>query len=122
MSSTILEPDATAADIQLKVPDPSVLSTYPLVPPDICKFPTAPKVTFADVVKLTIPVALLTIRPVNDQVLVIFGCAAVVTVAADPLAFPVNDPINATVDVMLLVVISPLAKITLASKTPFPTE
>ena len=50
------------------------------MPPDICKFATAPKVTFADVVKLTIPVALLIVSPVNDPVLVIFGCAAVVTV------------------------------------------
>jgi len=75
-------------------------------------------VTLADVVKLTIPVALLTVRPVNDPTEVIFGCALVVTVAAEPLAFPVNDPINATVDVMLLVVISPLARIILAGISP----
>jgi len=50
------------------------------VPPDICKFPTAPKVTFADVVKLTMPVALLIVSPVNEPTEVIFGCAAVVTV------------------------------------------
>ena len=52
------------------------------MPPDICKFATAPKVTFADVVKLIIPVALLTVSPVNEPTEVIFGCAAVVTVPA----------------------------------------
>jgi len=52
------------------------------VPPDICKFATEPKVTLADVVKLTIPVALLTVNPVNEPTEVIFGCAAVVTVPA----------------------------------------
>ena len=38
--------------------------------------------TLADVVKLTIPVALLTVSPVNDPTEVMFGCAAVVTVPA----------------------------------------
>ena len=56
---------------QLSVPDPSVLKTYPPVPPEICKLATAPNVTLAVVVKLTTPVALLTVKPVRLPTLVI---------------------------------------------------
>ena len=76
-----------------KLPNPSVFKLYPAVPPDICKFATAPKVTFPDVVKSTIPVALLTVSPVNDPTEVIFGCALVVTVPA-VVAAPDNAPTN----------------------------
>ena len=42
-------------------------------------------------VAFTIP---FTVNPVNVPTLVIFGCAAVVTVAAEPVALPVNAPVN----------------------------
>ena len=45
------------------------------MPPEICRLATAPNVTLAVVVKLTIPVALLTVNPVNEPSEVIFGCA-----------------------------------------------
>ena len=48
----------------------------------MCKLPTAPSVTLAVVVKSTIPVALLTVSPVNEPTEVIFGCAFVYTVPA----------------------------------------
>ena len=68
------------------MPAPSVLRTYPLVPPVILRFDTAPNETLAVVVKFTTPVALLTVRPVNDPSDVIFGCAAVVSVPCKKLA------------------------------------
>jgi hypothetical protein len=46
---------------------------------------------------VTLPaIAAVTVRPVSVPTLVIFGCAAVVTVAAvvDVLALPVNAPVN----------------------------
>ena len=67
---------------QANVPDPLVFNTYPSVPPDICKLLTAPRVTFAVVVKSTTPVALLTVNPDKEPTDVMFGCAFVYTVPA----------------------------------------
>ena len=71
--ATPTDPD----EVQVNAPDPSVDNTAPAVPPDICRFATAPKVTFAVVVKLTIPVALLTVNPDKEPTDVMFGCALV---------------------------------------------
>ena len=81
----ILAPPPTA--IQLSVPEPSVLNTYPLVPPEICRFATAPNVTLAVVAKLTIADALFTVKPVNDPSEVIFGWADEVDVSTPPKKF-----------------------------------
>ena len=71
-------------------PAPFVCNTCPAVPPVIVILSTAPKL-----------VAPETVNPVNVPTLVIAGWAAAVTVAALPLALPVNAPIN-VVDVTLV--------------------
>ena len=52
---------------QLKLPEPSVCNTYAFVPPDICRFATAPNVTLDVFAKFTIP---LLVNPVNVPTLV----------------------------------------------------
>ena len=70
-------PELTVA--QLNVPDPSVCKYCPDVPPVICTLATGPKLTLLAPVKLAVPVLVI---PVSVPTLVIFGCAAVVTVPA----------------------------------------
>ena len=66
-------PVPALAEAQVNVPEPSVVRTCPFVPPVMCRFATAPNVTLAVVVKLTIPVALLTVNPLKLPTLVILG-------------------------------------------------
>jgi hypothetical protein len=60
---------------QLKLPVPSVINRYPLVPPVICKLLILPNDTLAVFAKLTMPPALLTVNPVKLPNEVTFGCA-----------------------------------------------
>ena len=57
-------------------------------------------------------VALPTVNPVNVPTLVILGCAAVVTVAAEPVASPVNAPTN----VVLVTLVNPATVVTVEPK------
>ena len=66
----LLIPDELT-EINDNPPEPFVLSTCPLEPPVIVTLPTAPRLLVPE-----------TDNDVNVPVLVIFGCAAVVTVAA----------------------------------------
>jgi len=61
----------------------------------------------------------LEFKLVNIPVLVMFGCALVVTVAADPDALPVNAPVNVVADT-LPALISPVAFNVPATLTPVP--
>ena len=71
--TTLLLPYVVVSLAQLKLPAPSVDNICPIVPPAMCKLETLPNVTFAVLLKLTIPVALLTVYPVKLPMLVIFG-------------------------------------------------
>jgi len=117
----LLPPAAALSTPHDKLPNPSVFKLYPAVPPDICKFATAPKVTFADVVKLTIPVALLTVSPVNDPTEVIFGCALVVTVPA-VVAAPDNAPTNVVAVIDALPKLALILVLITADEFPFADE
>jgi len=68
---TLAPPPPPDCATQLSTPEPLVLKTYPLVPPVIVMFPTAPRLVVPD-----------TVSDVSVPTEVMFGCAAVVTVPA----------------------------------------
>ena len=72
----------------------------------IFRFDTAPNDTLAVVVKLTTPVALLTVKPVSDPSEVTFGCAAVVN--APPSKVALNAPVA---KLTLILVLLPNARL-----------
>ena len=72
------------------------------------KFPPTVEVT----TKLAVDKLPDTVKLVNVPTLVIFGCALVVTVAADPLAFPVNSPTNDA----LVILVNPATVVTVDPK------
>ena len=53
----------------------------------------------------------VTVKLVNVPVEVIFGCAAVVTVAAEPVALPVNAPVNVVADTLPALILPVTAKL-----------
>ena len=68
-----------------------ILKLFRLTLPLKLPVPVATKAVVPKLPTLALPV---TVKLVNVPVLVMFGCALVVTVAAEPVALPVNAPVN----------------------------